>query len=67
MPYILQLTQSNGAYRRGAMVARQAGITGQSYTYQLQSARVFPTREAAERERCEGNETIVDVDQILRG
>lgn len=30
-----------------------------SYTGKLQEARVFATREAAERERCVGNETCV--------
>lgn len=37
-----------------------------SYTNRLQDARVFQTRDDAERERC-GNETIVLVDNLLRG
>jgi hypothetical protein len=32
--------------------------TGGSYTARLQYAKRFPTREAAERERCPGNETV---------
>jgi len=37
-----------------------------SYTRNLQDARTFPTREAAERDRCPGNETIVPVANLLR-
>jgi hypothetical protein len=33
--------------------------SAKSYTQYLQNARVFPTKEAAERERCPENETII--------
>jgi hypothetical protein len=49
----------------GAYVA-QPGAAG-SYTRALQHARTFPTREAAERERCVENEITVAVDAILSG
>ena len=35
-----------------------------SYTTKLQEARVFQTREAAQRECC-GNESVVRVDECL--
>jgi hypothetical protein len=35
-----------------------------SYTNSLQSARIFPTREAAQQDAC-GNETVVPLDQLL--
>jgi hypothetical protein len=47
----------------GWYVAR-AGSAG-SYTPKLQAARSWPTRDAAEPERC-GNERIVAVADILR-
>lgn len=52
------LIKENGWY-----VAR-AGSAG-SYTPKLQHARIFTTREEAERNRC-GNESIVAVADILR-
>lgn len=36
-----------------------------SYTRFLQHARVFPTREAAEHDRCPENERVVTVDAVL--
>lgn len=36
-----------------------------SYTNKLQNARVFATREAAERECCPGNERVVEVSRCL--
>lgn len=53
MPYILKRNED------GAYVARP-GSRG-SYTVRLQDARVFQTRDAAERDRC-GNETITTPD-----
>jgi hypothetical protein len=46
----------------GSYVARPGSV--HSYTKKLQDARVFSSREDAERERC-GNETIVPVSAIL--
>ncbi len=37
-----------------------------SYTKKLQHARTFPTREAAERERCPGNERVVALADCMR-
>jgi hypothetical protein len=36
--------------------------TGGSYTRSLQYAKIFPTREAAEGDRCIGNERVVPVE-----
>lgn len=36
-----------------------------SYTRFLQHARVFRTREEAERERCPGNERVIAVGEIM--
>jgi hypothetical protein len=48
----------------GRYVAEPGSVS--SFTLSLEYARTFPTREAAEREKC-GNETIVEVSSILRG
>jgi len=55
--YVLRRT-TDGAY-----VARPGSSS--SYCRALQDARTFSTREAAERERCVGNEVIVELDSIL--
>lgn len=36
-----------------------------SFTPRLENARVFPTREIAERERCPQSERIVNLDGIF--
>ena len=36
-----------------------------SFTDKLQYARVFATRELAEKERCPGNEVVQDVNDIM--
>jgi hypothetical protein len=48
----------------GAYVARPGSPS--SYTKQLQTARTFPTREAAERDRCPGNEIVTTPDAEMR-
>lgn len=40
--------------------------TGGSYTNKLQYAKVFATREEAERDRCPGNERVVDLSEAMR-
>ena len=46
----------------GAMVAdMRLSTTGSSYTRNLQQAKLFTTREEAERDRCPGNERVVDI------
>jgi hypothetical protein len=47
----------------GKMVARPG--SAHSYTSDPERARVFDTREAAERECC-GNEQVVDVFSLFR-
>ena len=50
--YVIQ-RQEDGLY-----VAAYAGHTGQSYTNHLQKAKVYATRDEANRDKC-GNETII--------
>jgi len=40
--------------------------SARSYTKHVEHARVFRTRESAERERCPGNESIVSVSDVLQ-
>jgi hypothetical protein len=37
--------------------------TGGSYTRNLQKARVYESRESAERDRCPGNESVSTVEE----
>lgn len=57
MPYII--VRSDGAF-----VARSGNPS--SYTRALQHARTWPTREAADRERCPENETVQSVDEAMQ-
>lgn len=57
MPYVIQRTD-------GAYVSRPGSRA--SYTFILQHARAFPTRESAERELCPGNERVLSVDEAMR-
>jgi hypothetical protein len=36
-----------------------------SYTRELQHARTFATREAAERDRCPGNERVIPLEEAV--
>jgi hypothetical protein len=38
-----------------------------SYTQRIQDARVFQSKETAEKERCPGNESVVTIENELRG
>lgn len=58
--YVLRRT--DGAY----VADMSKNPTGSSYTNKLQHAQVFHTREAAERNRCIENETVVALEEILR-
>lgn len=60
MPYVLKRTP-DGAY----VADPRKNPTGRSYTRKLEHATVFPTREAADRDRCPGNEVIVSLDEVL--
>lgn len=55
MTYILRRTDQGGGY------VAQPG-SHNSYTKDPLKARRFPTREAAERDRCPGNEVVVSLD-----
>ena len=55
--YVIQRT-TDGAY------VNQPGSRA-SYTRSLERARKFATREAAEADRCPGNEQIVPVSDLL--
>ena len=37
-----------------------------TYTHDLEKAKIFSTKEKAERDICPGNEIILSVDSILR-
>lgn len=57
--FVIKRTDQGGGY------VAAPGSRG-SYTSKLQNARTFSTREAADRERCPGNEIIVPVSDELR-
>jgi len=40
---------------------------GSSYTRDLLQARIFDTKEAAEHDRCPGNEVVRRVEELLKG
>lgn len=52
--YIIERTDQGGGY------VAQPGSRG-SYTRNIEKARKYPTREAAEADRCEGNEVVIDL------
>lgn len=50
----------------GAYVAdMRRSPNGASYTHQLQNARRFCRRDLAEADRCQENEYIVDIEDLL--
>lgn len=59
MPYVLKRTDQGGGY-----VADPRRNHG-SYTKALQHAKTFSTREAAEQDRCPGNEIILSVEDAM--
>lgn len=60
MTYVIRRADQGGGW-----VADQRKRAGGSYTWRLQDARVFATKEEAERERCPGNEGIQTVEEAL--
>lgn len=38
-----------------------------SYTIAINNVKIFPTREAAERNRCGENEIIVPLEDLMKG
>ena len=57
--YVLERTNQGGGY------VAKPGKDG-SYTSKLQHARMFATREQAERERCPENEHVVTIEDAMR-
>lgn len=49
----------------GKFVAKDGNIT--SYTMHINLVKIFPTREAAERNRCGENEIIVPLEDLMKG
>lgn len=58
MPFVLKRTDQGGGY------VAQPG-SKHSYTNKLERARQFPTKDAAEGDRCPDNEIVLDYDQEL--
>ena len=56
--YVLMRVDGKGGYVT-------APGSGSSYTRDLLKARRYPTREAAERDRCPENEVAVDFHDLL--
>lgn len=58
--FLIKRTDQGGGY-----VARPGAE--HSYTKSLRQARRFDTREAAERDRCPGNEVVTTIDAEMGG
>lgn len=60
MSYVLVRTD-------GAFVSDpQTNGTGSSYTGLLQKAKIFSSKETAERDRCPGSETVMRVEDCFQ-
>ena len=57
--FIIKRTDQGGGY-----VADPRTTGGSSYTRYPARARRYPTMEAAERDRCPGNEIIIDAGHV---
>ena len=57
MYYVLRRTNQGGGW-----VSKMGSLY--SYTHALQRARLFYTKEEAERQRCKGNEVVETLEQI---
>jgi hypothetical protein len=60
MAYVIRRTDQGGGW------VTRPGSAG-SYTWKLQSARTWPTREAADKQRCPGNEVVESVEDAMGG
>ncbi len=58
MPYVIVRTDQGGGY--------VSGRRGASYTRRLEQARIYGTKDEAERDRCPENEVAVTVESRLR-
>lgn len=65
MNCVIVLTESNGKYPAGHYHCDPNRNGGRAYTPRLQDAKVFATREQAQRELCEGNEKILPLSQAF--
>ena len=61
--YVIQLTEFNGRYPGGYFVTRSGA--SDSYTKFLQNARTFATWDAANAQRCPGNERVIAVADLM--
>jgi len=59
--YAIKRTDQGGGY-----VGKNPGVTGQTYVRDLRKAKKYPTREAANADKCPGNEIVVDVMNEVR-
>ena len=59
--YAIKRTDQGGGY-----VAKNPGRDGASYVRDLRKAKKYPTREAANADKCPGNEIVVDVMHEVR-
>lgn len=57
MAYVIKRTD-------GVYVAPSGSV--KSYTSKLENARQYRTRDEALQDRCEGNERVIDVNDLLR-
>lgn len=58
--YVIKRTDQGGGYLA-------APGSAHSYTKNLERARIFATRDAAERERCPENEVVKALESCLTG
>lgn len=58
MAFVIKRTDQGGGF------VAQPG-SEQSYTHSIRLAKKYPTREAAEADRCPDNEAVVDVINLL--
>lgn len=59
--YVICRTDQGGGYLKNPRL-----VTKSCWTFDLAKARIFPTYESADRERCPENERVVAVADILQ-
>lgn len=57
--YVIKRTDQGGGY------VAPAG-SDKSYTHTLENAKMWRTRENADRERCVGNEIVLNLDELFQ-
>lgn len=58
--FAIKRTDQGGGY-----LGKDPGRTGKTWVMNIAEARRFATHEAADKERCPGNEVVVSVDNEL--